>query len=85
VRRPFLYSGIWYGVLGALIAWSLVETGFWLLSGPVAHLAGLYHSAFSLQTLPLAMLSLLLGGGVLLGLLGSWLAVGRHLSAIEPT
>jgi cell division transport system permease protein len=85
VRRPFLYSGIWYGVLGAMIAWSLVETGFWLLSGPVAHLAGLYHSAFSLQTLPLAMLSLLLGGGVLLGLLGSWLAVGRHLSAIEPT
>ncbi|MGD8311542.1 MAG: permease-like cell division protein FtsX [Gammaproteobacteria bacterium] len=85
VRRPFLYSGVWYGVLGALIAWSLVEAGFWLLSGPVAHLAGLYHSAFSLQTLPLPMLGLLLGGGVLLGLLGSWLAVGRHLDAIEPT
>jgi cell division protein FtsX len=27
----------------------------------------------------------LLGGGLLLGLLGSWLAVGRHLRAIEPT
>jgi len=24
-------------------------------------------------------------GGMCLGLLGSWLAVGRHLDAIEPT
>jgi len=27
----------------------------------------------------------LLAGGTVLGLLGSWLAVGRHLAAIEPT
>ena len=85
VRRPFLYSGIWYGVLGGLIAWGLVETGFWLLAGPVAHLAGLYDSSFSLQTLALQLLGLLLTGGIVLGLLGSWLAVGRHLDAIEPS
>jgi len=85
VRRPFLYSGIWYGVLGATIAWLLVEAGFWLLSDPVARLTGLYQSEFSLATLPLQLLGLLAGGGLLLGLLGSWLAVGRHLSAIEPT
>ena len=84
VRRPFLYSGIWYGVLGAAIAWLLVEAGFWLLSGPVARLAGLYQSDFSLQTLPGPLLGTLLAGGLLLGLLGSWLAVGRHLRAIEP-
>lgn len=84
VRRPFLYSGVWYGVLGAGIAWLLVETGFWLLSGPVTRLAGLYQSEFSLDTLPLQLLGVLGGGGLLLGLLGSWLAVGRHLRAIEP-
>ena len=84
VRRPFLYSGIWYGILGALIAWALVQAGFWLLAGPVSHLAGLYQSAFRLQTLPMSLLNLLLGGGITLGLLGSWLAVGRHLDAIEP-
>jgi len=84
VRRPFLYSGIWYGLLGGLIAWLLVETGFWLLSAPVASLAGLYQSDFSLQTLPFLLWWLLAGGGILLGLLGSWLAVGRHLDAIEP-
>ncbi|MGB5259845.1 MAG: permease-like cell division protein FtsX [Gammaproteobacteria bacterium] len=85
VRRPFLYSGVWYGILGAGIAWLLVEGGFWLLSGPVTRLAGLYQSDFSLDTLPLQLLALLAGGGLLLGLLGSWLAVGRHLRAIEPS
>jgi cell division transport system permease protein len=85
VRRPFLYSGIWYGLLGAAIAWLLVETGFWLLAGPVARLAGLYQSSFSLETLPLQLLGLLIAGGLSLGLLGSWLAVGRHLRAIEPS
>lgn len=84
VRRPFLYSGIWYGALGALIAWLLVETGFWLLSGPVSQLAVLYQSGFALQTLPGQLLLVLLGGGMILGLLGSWLAVGRHLAQIKP-
>jgi cell division transport system permease protein len=60
-------------------------SGFWLLADPVARLAGLYHSDFKLETLPVLSLGVLLASGVLLGLLGSWLAVGRHLSAIEPT
>jgi cell division transport system permease protein len=85
VRRPFLYSGAWFGIFGALLAWLLVETGFWLLSGPVGTLMGLYQSEFTLETLPLVLLGLLTLTGVLLGLLGSWLAVGRHLNAIEPT
>jgi cell division transport system permease protein len=51
----------------------------------VRHLAGLYQSGFSLQAQPVALLLALLAIGGLLGLLGSWLAVGRHLSAIEPT
>jgi cell division transport system permease protein len=85
IRQPFLYSGFWYGALGALIAWAVVEGGFWLLSEPVARLAGLYHSDFGIETLPLQLLAVLLLGGILLGLMGSWLAVGRHLDAIEPT
>jgi cell division transport system permease protein len=85
VRRPFLYSGIWYGILGALLAWGLVETGFRLLSGPVGKLMGLYQTDFTLETMPLTLLALLALSGILLGLLGSWLAVGRHLHAIEPS
>lgn len=85
IRRPFLYSGFWYGLFGAVIAASLVQTSLWTLAGPVRNLAGLYHSNFRLDTLdPVTGGSLLLLGTGL-GLLGSWLAVGRHLRAIEPT
>lgn len=85
IRRPFLYSGLWYGLSGALLAAILVELAFLQLDGPVRQLAGLYQSGFGLRMLsPIEALSLLLAG-VLLGLLGAWLAVGRHLSAIEPS
>jgi cell division transport system permease protein len=85
IRRPFLYSGFWYGLSGALLAGVLVELAFLQLHGPVRQLAGLYQSAFSLQTLhSLEVLGLLLAGMVL-GLLGAWSAVGRHLAAIEPS
>jgi cell division transport system permease protein len=84
VRRPFLYSGIWYGVLGATVAWVVVELGFHLLEAPVHHLVGLYEGSFELYTQPWLLLLALLGGGITLGLVGSWLAVGQHLGAVEP-
>lgn len=85
VRRPFLYSGFWYGLLGAGIAWGMVQISFALIAGPAEQLASLYQSSFALQTLPGELFLVLLAGGAGLGLLGSWLAVGRHLDAIEPT
>ncbi len=84
VRRPFLYAGLWYGIAGGLLSWLLVEAGRLLLAGPVTELARLYGSAFRLAGVGLSGgLTLLLCGGFL-GLFGSWLAVGRHLAAIEP-
>jgi cell division transport system permease protein len=85
IRRPFLYSGLLYGALGGVIAWLLVWACFMLLGEPVQRLAALYSGSYRLQALsPLAGMVLLAGGG-LLGLLGSWLSVGRHLAAIEPS
>jgi cell division transport system permease protein len=85
IRRPFLYSGLLYGIIGGAIAWLLVWTAFLLLGEPVQRLAALYSGDYRLQGLgPWASMALL-GGGALLGLLGSWLSVGRHLAAIEPT
>ncbi|MGW8310766.1 MAG: permease-like cell division protein FtsX [Thiogranum sp.] len=84
IRRPFLYSGIWYGFSGALLAAVLVQLAFFQLDEPVRQLAGLYHSGFSLQTLSFRETLALLLSGAVLGLLGAWLAVGRHLAAIEP-
>lgn len=84
IRRPFLYAGGWYGLLGGIIAWLLVHFCFWLLQDPVKQLSLLYYSQFELVTLDLlSSLALLLTGG-LLGLIGAWLAVGRHLKEIQP-
>lgn len=85
IRRPFLYTGFWYGLMGGVIAYALVELSLWLLKAPVRNLAGLYSSQFTLESLDLVTTVILLGFGTLLGLFGSWLAVGRHLRAIEPT
>lgn len=84
IRRPFLYEGLWYGLFGAAIALLLVFASLYLLDGPLQRLAGLYGSDFSLGALdPVSLLGLALGGP-LLGLLGAWVAVGRHLADIEP-
>ncbi len=85
IRRPFLYTGFWYGFFGGIIAWFLVAVSVTLLRGPVSNLASLYESAFDLSSLNWLNILSLLGGSALLGLLGSWLAVGKHLSAIEPS
>jgi cell division transport system permease protein len=84
VRRPFLYSGLGYGMAGGLLATVLVEGGRWILAPPVNRLASLYDSSFRLDGIGLSGAATLLATGGLLGLLGSGLAVARHLAAVEP-
>jgi cell division transport system permease protein len=84
IRRPFLYIGAWYGLLGGVTAWVFISLVLWLLQGPVTRLAGLYGTDFVLAGLGPAALLTLLGGSIALGLLGSWLSVSRHLAAAEP-
>lgn len=84
VRRPFLYTGLWYGVGGGLVGALLVTGALWYLEGPVGRLAASYDSGFRLVGPGLmGVLELILLGG-LAGLAGSWLAVARHLRAIQP-
>ena len=84
IRRPFLYTGFWYGLFGGIIAWLLVSFTMLSISNPIEKLTTLYQNQFELNhmsfltTLTLIMLS------IFLGLVGSWFAVGRHLRDIEP-
>lgn len=84
VRRPFLYSGVWYGLGGALIAWLIVSVVISVLGEPVQRIAGLYGSTFDLKGLGLEGGGVLLTGGVVLGWLGSFIAATRELRGIEP-
>jgi cell division transport system permease protein len=84
IRRPFLYSGFWYGILGGMTAWIVVNLSFWWLQAPVRQLAALYHSQVELIMLNIIAGLVLLAGGALLGVIGAGLAVGRHLKEIQP-
>jgi cell division transport system permease protein len=83
-RRPFLYSGIWYGLGGGLMALMLVAIAAAVLSRPVDSLARLYGSQFHLRGLKGATAALVLGMAVALSWLGSWLAATRHIRGIDP-
>lgn len=84
VRRPFLYEGLWYGLLGGVLAWLLLELSRLWLGDTVSGLASLYSSGYRLSGPGFVGALQILGAGMLLGWLGAWLAVSRHLSAIEP-
>jgi len=84
VRRPFLWSGFWFGLFGSVFALGLVQYGLYLLKPTVARLAGLYQSGVTMLTLDLRDGLLIVAIGVGLGLAGSWLAAARHMRSIEP-
>jgi cell division transport system permease protein len=84
VRRPFLWSGFWYGLFGGALALALVQYGLYLLEQPIARLAGLYQSGIAVIALNLNESLSIIGIGIALGLIGSWFAAARHMRRIEP-
>jgi cell division transport system permease protein len=84
-RRPFLYSGVWYGLGGGLLALALVGVAAAVLDRPVESLARLYGSQFRLRGLGFLAGVGVLGLSVGLAWFGSWLAATRHIRGIDPT
>ena len=85
IRRPFLYTGFFFGLSGGIVAAVTVAVGLRLMISPARTLADLYGSSFAIAGLTLSQTLLLLGGGALLGWAGAAIATGRHLRAIEPS
>jgi len=85
IRRPFLYAGVIQGLLGAATTWLILALALLLLEEPIAQLAALYGSDLRIEGLSPRASAALLGLGALLGLVGSRIAVSRHLHTIEPT
>lgn len=81
IRRPFLNSGLWLGVLGAGLAGLLVSVLIAWLQAPVSKVVAYYSSQFKLQGLTLSYWVGLLVSGAILGYWGAWLAVTRYLRA----
>jgi cell division transport system permease protein len=83
-RRPFLYSGVWYGLGGGALALIFAAAAGAVLAQPVEQLATLYGSGFRLQGLGFLTAASVLGIAALLAWGGSWLAAQRHIREIEP-
>jgi cell division transport system permease protein len=84
VRRPFLWSGFWYGLFGGVFALLLVQYGLYLLKDPVTRLAGLYQGNIAVASLGLGESAAIVGVAVFLGLFASWVTAARHMRRIEP-
>ncbi|RJS94344.1 permease-like cell division protein FtsX [Salinisphaera sp. Q1T1-3] len=84
IRRPFLYSGLWYGLLGAVVALVVLGGCYIALGGPLATLVSSYNGALALEGLGLSGIGLVVLIGILLGWVGCAITVNRQLAAIEP-
>lgn len=84
IRRPFLYSGLLYGLCSGLFAAVIISFFVDWLQGPIARLATLYNSQFKLQGFNFEDVLVLLVLSLVLGFLGSWLAVAGRLQKIQP-
>jgi cell division transport system permease protein len=84
VRRPFLYTGIFYGLGGALLAALIVAGGLAYLDQTVRVLSAQYGGQFRMAGLGSQGVGILAGVGAALGWLGALISTGRHLRQIEP-
>ena len=80
IRRPFLYTGLWYGLIAGGVACALVAAATRLAAGPVERLVTLYSSDFELIGLQPWSAAVTIAAGGLLGLGGAWVAVARVLA-----
>ena len=83
VRQPFLYTGLWYGLMGALLSVILLGLIMLYLGRPFGLLLETYGNVADLQGLGgYNTVWVMLCGG-LLGWLGALLSVQRHLRLLR--
>lgn len=84
IRRPFIHSGFWYALLGALLALLMANLLILGVKQPADELALLYGSPYRLSFLSLGSTGVLLITAIMLGISGAWIVVHRFLKEIEP-
>jgi cell division transport system permease protein len=83
IRRPFYYLGALQGLAGGLVALGIVGAGLGLLNREVGALAESYGSGFRFAFLSAADALGIVAFAALIGWLGAYLSVSRHLRELE--
>lgn len=84
IRRPFLYLGFSYGLMGSVLASLGLILTFSLLRGPANTLVGSYGGGGQLLFFSFFEWGVLINLGILLSMLSTWLTVMQALRRIEP-
>src|SRR5450759_663533 len=84
IRRPFFHLGLIQGALGGLAALAIVYLCMLILNRSILELAQLYGSDFRLGFFGFPDCLALLAFAAVLGWLGAYMSVSRHLANIEP-
>lgn len=83
IRRPFLYSGFWYGLLSSLLGLVFINLMIKMLESPVNDVVFLYNSRFQIQGPSIKESLIIVVIGVLLSVIGAWLVCGSHFRQIK--
>ena len=83
VTRPFLYMGIWLGLAGGIVAFTLIVLGSFALQSALDDVARQFDTAFTLSTASWRHL-VLLPVGTALGWLGAFSACQQQIRKLEP-
>ena len=79
IRWPFILEGMFYGTTGATLAWAVVFIGIFLLTPNLSP----YFAGVGVLPLPASFVLIVLGAaffsGLLVGVMGSLIAVWRYL------
>ena len=84
IRRPFLYAGALYGLLGGLFALLITFVSVVLFNQSLAPLAAEYQANFSLHLPSFSICLVICALALLLGIIAAYLAVSKSLSQKLP-
>jgi cell division transport system permease protein len=83
VRQPFLYSGLWYGLMGGFLSLLLLVLTMYYLAGPIGLLLESYGTVFQLQGLGVMQMLWVMVIAAALGWAGALIAVQRYLRLLR--
>lgn len=83
IKTPFLYAGILYGLFGGLLAILMIAGVIEIFNYSVAQISKLYSSDFSLSLFNTNLFFTIIGSSIVIGWVGSYLAVTRSIASIK--